>query len=113
MVTWTSSSQILADSLLYFEQQSPGKFQFVEANPFLKIRDRIKFRKPLMVDWNNDGLMDLVLFQQPMRPALESWLKGRFLLLTLVFDMFGSRGWFFEGSVVAVTLGVRCNQCKP
>ena len=93
-----------ADSLLYFEQ-SQGKFQFVEANPFLKIRDRIKFRKPLMVDWNNDGLMDLVLFQQPMRPASESWLRGRFLLLPLVFDIV-RRPWFFEGSVVAVTLGV-------
>ena len=58
----------LADSLLYF-QQSNGRFEFVEANPFLKIQDRIKFRKPLMVDWNNDGLMDLVLVQQPLRPA--------------------------------------------
>ena len=95
----------IADSLLYFEQQSQGKFQFVEANPFLKIRDRIKFRKPLMVDWNNDGLMDLVLFQQPMRPASESWLRGRFLLLPLVFDIV-RQPWFFEGSVVAVTLGV-------
>ena len=93
------------DSLLYFEQQSQGKFQFVEANPFLKIRDRIKFRKPLMVDWNNDGLMDLVLFQQPMRPASESWLRGRCLLLPLVFDIV-RQPWFFESSVVAVTLGV-------
>jgi len=64
----------LADSLLYFEQQSQGKFQFVGANPFLKIQDRIKFRKPLMVDWNNDGLMDLVLFQQPMRSILSTML---------------------------------------
>ena len=77
----------LADSLLYFEQQPQGKFQFVEANPFLKIQDRIKFRKPLMVDWNSDGLMDLVLFQQPRRPASESWLKGSFLFLPLVFDI--------------------------
>ena len=58
----------LADSLLYFKQ-SNGRFEFVEANPFLKIQNRIKFRKPLMVDWNHDGLMDLVLVQQPLRPA--------------------------------------------
>ena len=95
----------LADSLLYFEQQPKGKFQFVEANPFLKIRDRIKFRKPLMVDWNNDGLMDLVLFQQPMRPASEGWLKGRFSFYRWCLTLFGSMS-FFEGSVVAVTLGV-------
>ena len=56
----------LADSLLYFKQ-SNGRFEFVEANPFLKIQNRIKFRKPLMVDWNHDGLMDLVLVQQPLR----------------------------------------------
>ena len=58
----------LADSLLYFKQ-SNGTFEFIEDHPFLKIQDRIKFRKPLMVDWNNDGLMDLVLVQQPWRPA--------------------------------------------
>ena len=58
----------LADSLLYYKQ-SNGTLEFIEANPFLKIQDRIKFRKPLMVDWNNDGLMDLVLVQQPWRPA--------------------------------------------
>ena len=67
----------LADSLLYF-QQSNGRFEFIEANQFLKIQDRIKFRKPLMVDWNNDGLMDLVLFQQPLRPAYAE--KGLMLL---------------------------------
>ena len=62
----------------YFRQSEPGgKFHLEDTNPFTQIQNRTSFRKPLFIDWNNDGRKDLVLIEQPFRCGLYQ--------LTLVF----------------------------
>jgi len=60
-----------SDTLQYFEQID-GAFQRGEVDSSLQTL--AEFRKPLMVDWNDDSRMDLLLFEQPLRrlPAMAN-----------------------------------------
>lgn len=48
-------------------RKSGGTFHLETASPFAQMQNHSLFRKPLFVDWNNDGRMDLLLVEQPFR----------------------------------------------
>ena len=59
----------LAHPMIHFGQDSEGQFRLVDDSPLLRVTaNRTLFRRPLMVDWNKDGRMDLILVEQPFRP---------------------------------------------
>ena len=60
----------LASPMNHFRQDSEGQFRLVDDSPLLRVTaNRTLFRRPLMVDWNKDGKMDLILVEQPFRPS--------------------------------------------
>lgn len=48
-------------------RKAGGTFHLETASPFGQMQNHSLFRKPLFVDWNNDGRMDLLLVEQPFR----------------------------------------------
>eukprot|EP00438_Fugacium_kawagutii_P003376 Skav231008 [mRNA] locus=scaffold1196:40834:43059:+ [translate_table: standard] len=52
-------------------RESGGTFHLETASPFAQMQNHSLFRKPLFVDWNNDGRMDLLLAEQPLRQNVE------------------------------------------
>ena len=58
----------LANPMRHFRQDAEGQFRLVDDSPLLRVTaNRTLFRRPLMVDWNKDGKMDLILVEQPFR----------------------------------------------
>ena len=61
----------LANPMRHFRQDAEGQFRLVDDSPLLRVTaNRTLFRRPLMVDWNKDGKMDLILVEQPFRRGL-------------------------------------------
>eukprot|EP00435_Cladocopium_sp_Y103_P064097 s1055_g25.t1 len=62
----------LVKPMRHFRQDSEGQFRLVDDSPLLRLgANRTLWRRPLLVDWNMDGRMDLILVEQPFRRAPE------------------------------------------
>eukprot|EP00435_Cladocopium_sp_Y103_P027780 s1106_g6.t2 len=65
---WDLLLSDLANPMRHFRQDSEGQFRLVDDSPLLRVTaNRTLFRRPVMVDWNKDGKMDLILVEQPFR----------------------------------------------
>ena len=60
---------LLSDSVLpmHHFRESGGAFHLETTSPFSQMQNQSLFRRPLFVDWNNDGRIDLLLVEQPNR----------------------------------------------
>eukprot|EP00435_Cladocopium_sp_Y103_P021056 s1106_g5.t1 len=75
----------LVKPMRHFRQDSEGQFRLVDDSPLLRATaNRTLFRRPLMVDWNTDGRMDLILVEQPFRQWIARGHTG-----TMELDMDG------------------------